>query len=315
MKTLNVNENDSGQRLDRFLKKAFPNLPNSLIQKFIRKKRIKVNGKAQKAEFILSAGDCIALYIPDSLSAKEKKQKKYLSPRTEPPEIVFEDDNFIILNKPSGLLSHSDTEPSVLGFVIECLIKSGEFRPQSELSFSPALCNRLDRNTSGLLIAAKNAAALRDMNDKIRSRKVGRYYLALVYSEETPTGGALFSTFIRDSELRKSFSASEYTRGVKEAQLRYKLIKSAGKLHLLECELVSGLTHQIRLQLSENSLPIVGDPKYGRTDINKKYGLTRQLLCSYKLSFPFDVTEGPLKNLSGQQFTVDIPSEFDIISI
>lgn len=315
MRTLSVNENDSGQRLDRFLKKALPNLPNSLMQKFIRKKRIKVNGKARKADLILSSGDCVALYIPDELSQPGKKQIEYLSLRSEAPEIVFEDENIILLNKPSGLLSHSDSEPSVLGFLTERLIKSGEFNPQKELSFSPALCNRLDRNTSGLLIAAKNAAALREMNERIRKREVARFYLAVSYSETVPCGGELVSNFGRDSSLKKSFTDSEEFSGAKEARMRYKLLKSEGNLHLLECELISGLTHQIRLQLSENSLPILGDPKYGRADINSKYGLRKQLLCSYKLGFLFDAEEGPLKNLGKRHFTIDIPAEFGIMCL
>lgn len=315
MRILSVNENDSGQRLDRFLKKALPNLPNSLMQKFIRKKRIKVNGKAQKADFVLNPGDCIVLYIPDELSEPGKNKTEYFSPRSEAPEIIFEDENIILLNKPSGLLSHSDLKPSVLGFVTERLIKSGEFNPQRELSFSPALCNRLDRNTSGLIIAAKNAAALREMNERIKNREVGRYYLALCYSETPPPGGELVSNFFRDSSLKKSFTDSEELSASKEARMRYKLLKSNGNLHLLECELISGLTHQIRLQLSENALPIVGDPKYGNPEINRKHGIRQQLLCSYKLSFLFDVAEAPLKNLSGRQFTIDIPAEFGIMCI
>ena len=315
MKTLSVNENDSGQRLDRFLKKALPNLPNSLMQKFIRKKRIKVNGKAQKADFILNSGDSISLYIPDEFLKPGKSRIKYISPRSEAPEIIFEDENIILLNKPSGLLSHSNLKPSVLGFITERLIKSGEFNPEEELSFSPALCNRLDRNTSGLLIAAKNSAALREMNKRIRNREVGRYYITLVYSETKPPGGELVSKFGRDRELKKSFAGAEDFSDAKEARMRYKLLESKGHLHLLECELISGLTHQIRLQLSENSLPIVGDPKYGKPDVNRKLGLKHQLLCSYKLSFLFDVREGPLKNLSKKHFTIDIPAEFGIMCL
>lgn len=313
MKTLTLNKNDSGQRLDRFLKKALPELPNSLMQKFIRKKRIKVNGKAQKADYILSDGDSISLYIPEEFSEPGKVRKAFPAPDDIEPEIIYEDESIIIANKPSGLLSHSDSEPSLLGYIIQRLIKSGEYDPEKESSFSPALCNRLDRNTTGLLIAAKNAAALRAMNEKIRARQIGRYYLALVYSEKKPRGGELKSDFSRDKKLKKSFLSSDGASGSKEALMRYKLLKSAGSLHLLECELISGHTHQIRLQLSESSFPIIGDPKYGRRDINRKYGLSGQLLCSYKLSFLFNEQSGPLKNLSKKNFSIAIPAEFDII--
>lgn len=308
MKEFTIQKNDAGQRLDRFVSKAVPLLPSSLIQKYIRLKRVKLNGKGAKQDTKLAAGDIVQLYVNDEFFEAPTEENAYLK-ITEPKlDIVFEDENILLVNKKAGVLCHSDGEWSyntLIAHIQSYLYNRREWRPREENAFAPALCNRIDRNTSGIVIAAKNAEALRVMNEKIRSREVEKYYLAVVHGLMTPKSGRLQAYIFKDAVKNQVFVSEKSVIGSKTAVTEYKTLTSKGGLSLLECRLITGRTHQIRAQLSNAGHPLLGDGKYGNDKLNRPYGARGQALCSYRLAFDFKTDAGILSYLNGREFKID----------
>ncbi len=307
MKEFLISKNDEGQRLDRFIGKAVPLLPASLTQKYIRLKRIKVNGKGSRRDYKLVAGDVLQFYVNDEFFDRPTERNAHLAVSEPKLDIVYEDENILLVNKAAGVLCHSAgewTHNTLIAHIQAYLRKNGEWRPEDENSFVPALCNRIDRNTSGIVIAAKTAEALRIMNDKIRDREIEKFYLCIVHGVPRPASGTLTGYIFKDASKNQVYVKKTPEKGAKTAVTRYRTLKSKGGLSLLECELLTGRTHQIRAQLSDAGFPLLGDGKYGREAKNRPFGESRQALCSYRLRFAFKTDAGALEYLNGKEFAV-----------
>ncbi|MBP3623923.1 MAG: RluA family pseudouridine synthase [Oscillospiraceae bacterium] len=307
MKELRIGQNDAGQRLDRFVGKAVPLLPDSLLQKYIRLKRIKRNGKGAKRDTRLAAGDVLQLYINDEFFEKPREENFYLKVGTPKLNIVYEDENILLLDKKPGVLCHSAgvwDYNTLIANVQAYMAQKGEWRPKEENAFAPALCNRIDRNTGGIVIAAKNAEALRILNDKIRDREIEKYYLCAVQGRPRPPAGRLENYLFKDAKKNQVFVKNRPEPGAKTAVTEYRLLKSKGKLSLVECRLLTGRTHQIRAQMAYAGWPLLGDGKYGSERFNKDFGEKGQALYSYRLEFAFPTDAGILNYLRGRQFRV-----------
>lgn len=292
-----INENDAGQRLDRYLSKAFPSISSSLRYKLIRKKRIKLNKKRCSPNDRLSEGDTITLYISSALLEPAKKSSLLSS---LPIDVVYEDENILVLNKPRGLKSQPDTngEDSVISRLISYLISKGEYRPETERSFTPALCNRLDRNTKGLLIAAKNAAALRILNEKIKNREIKKLYLCVVEGRPKENHAVLKGWWTKDSKQNIATISSVISPDAKEVITEYWVKKAMANTSLLEISLHTGRSHQIRAHMASIENPLVGDKKYGGT------GSAPFELTAYKLIFNFATDAGILNYLNKKTFFI-----------
>ncbi len=304
MKILEIGKNDAGQRLDKFLSKAVKAMPPSLMYKSIRTKKIKVNRKRAEISQILCEGDTVQLFLPDELFDVSDNEESRLCHITPTFGIVYEDDNIILCDKPSGLSVHSDEDNDTNNLITQVqayLYKKGEYTPSSEQSFAPALCNRIDRNTAGIVIAAKNAEALREMNAVIKERRLTKKYLCAVNGVPEKREQTLRGFLIKNSSTNTVNVYPSYRKGAKEIVTKYKVLTSKDNLSLLEVELLTGRTHQIRAHLSSVGHPLVGDGKYGINKDAKKGGYKYQALCSYYLSFNCD---GFFSYLNGRAFTV-----------
>lgn len=307
MKELTVGKNDAGQRLDRFVGKAVPLLPESLLQKYIRLKRIKLNGKGSKRDTRLNEGDVLSLYINDEFFEKPTERNSYLKVGAPRLDIVYEDENILLADKKPGVLCHSAGEwdyNTLIANIQAYAYQKGEWRPREENAFAPALCNRIDRNTGGIVIAAKNAEALRIINEKIKEREIEKYYLCVVRGRPKPAEGQLRGYIFKDAAKNRVYVRRKPEPGAKEALTYYRTLASQGGLSLVECRLGTGRTHQIRAQMAAAGIPLLGDGKYGSDRENKKLGEDGQLLCSYRLEFAFRTDAGALNYLNGRSFSV-----------
>lgn len=307
MKELTVGKNDAGQRLDRFVGKAVPLLPESLLQKYIRLKRIKLNGKGSKRDTRLNEGDVLSLYINDEFFEKPTERNSYLKVGAPRLDIVYEDENILLADKKPGVLCHSAGEwdyNTLIANIQAYAYQKGEWRPREENAFAPALCNRIDRNTGGIVIAAKNAEALRIINEKIKEREIEKYYLCVVRGRPKPAEGQLRGYIFKDAAKNRVYVRRKPEPGAKEALTHYRTLASQGGLSLVECRLGTGRTHQIRAQMAAAGTPLLGDGKYGSDRENKKLGEDGQLLCSYRLEFAFKTDAGVLNYLNGRSFSV-----------
>ena len=308
MKELTVRQNDAGQRLDRFVGKAVPLLPESLLQKYIRLKRIKLNGKGAKRDTRLKVGDTLQLYINDEFFEKPREENSYLKVGTPRLDIVYEDENLLLVNKRPGLVVHPDEQEKVntlLTHIQAYLYQKKEWSPYKENSFAPALCNRIDRNTGGIVIAAKTAEALRVMNQKIKDRELSKFYLCAVLGRMEPREGKLEGFIWKDEVKKQVYVRSRPQPGAKTAITLYKTLAVQNGLSLVECDLITGRTHQIRAQFAAAGHPLLGDGKYGSERENRKYGRHGQALYSYRLEFRFTTDAGPLEHLNGRSFQVE----------
>lgn len=307
MKEFTIAKNDAGQRLDRWLGKALPLLPAPLAQKYIRLKRVKVNGKGSARDYRLRKDDLLQLYINDEFFDAPREDNAFLSIFNPRLDIVYEDDDLILCNKRPGLLCHPDQGEYVATLITHIhayLYQKKEWDPRKENSFTPALCNRIDRNTGGLVIAAKTAEALRVMNDKIRDREIEKYYLAAVLGRMSPPEGTLAGFLLKDEAKKEVKVYAHPVPGGKTAATRYRTLSVRDGLSLVECQLLTGRTHQIRAQFAAAGCPLLGDGKYGRQRDNKRYGRSGQALWSYKLTFSFTTPAGVLEHLNGRTFEV-----------
>lgn len=306
MKELTIAANDAGQRLDRFLAKAVPLLPASLAQKYIRIKRIKLNGGRAERDTRLQAGDVLQLYINDEFFDKPREDNAFLTVAAPKLNIVFEDSNILLVDKRPGLAVHphdgAEYGRTLIDHIQAYLYQKREWRPREENSFTPALCNRIDRNTGGIVIAAKTAEALRVMNQKIKDRELDKRYLAIVEGTPKPLTGSLKGYLFKDAKKNRVFVTDTPQPGAKSCQTNYKVLASRQGLSLVECELITGRTHQIRAQFAHAGHPLLGDGKYGKLD--KRFDRNYQALYSYQLSFDFTTDAGALKDLSGKRFQV-----------
>ncbi len=313
MKQLSVGKNDEGQRLDRFVSKAVPLLPDSLLHKYIRLKRIKLNGKAAKEDARLQFGDEISLYIADEFfetPSEENAWRKISKPRLD---ILYEDENILLADKKPGVLCHSAGKwdyNTLIANIQAYLAGKGEWNSRDENAFAPALCNRIDRNTGGIVIAAKNAAALRIMNDKIRDREISKYYLCALCGRPKPEAGTLENELFKDAVKNQVYVKNRPEPGSRHAVTEYRVLALKNGLSLAECRLLTGRTHQIRVQMAHAGWPLLGDGKYGREQVNRKYHESGQALYSWRIRFDFPTDAGILNGLKGKEFCLkkeDIP--------
>ncbi len=299
MKEFTIGQNDAGQRLDKFLGKAVPLLPSSMMYRGIRTKRIKVNSKRAEISTRLAVGDVVSLYLNDEFFEEKRADEAFLR-AGDALSVIYEDENILIADKPAGLVVHEDesgTADTLIGRVQKYLYQKGEYDPAQENSFAPALCNRIDRNTSGIVIGAKNAAALREMNDIIKHRNVTKIYRAMVSGVLPQKSGTLKGYLFKDSKTNKVYVTDSRQKGSSEIITKYKVIKQTDTCALAEIDLVTGKTHQIRAHFAHIGHPLVGDGKYGKADKQHRF----QLLHSYKLIFG-DIKSPALAYLSGKTF-------------
>ncbi len=307
MREITVGKNDAGQRLDKFITKAL-DIPMSLLYKSIRLKKIKVNRKRAENSTVLAVGDTIQCFLPEEFFEKKVSEASFesITPRLD---IIYEDENILLVNKRPGVSVHEDENGStntLITHIQAYLYKKGEYEPSLEQSFAPALCNRIDRNTGGIVIAAKNAEALRVMNDKIKKREIDKFYLAAVHGIPSPESATIKGYLIKDE---KNNIVRVYDRnppkGAKEIITKYKLIAKNRDSALIEVELLTGRTHQIRAHMAHIGHPLIGDGKYGINREDRSRGYKYQALCSYKLKFSFDTSEPTaLDYLNGREFKI-----------
>ncbi|MBR1384416.1 MAG: RluA family pseudouridine synthase [Ruminococcus sp.] len=309
MKELTINKNDSGQRMDKFLTKAVPLLPKNLLYKYIRLKRIKLNGKRCEISTRLNEGDTVQLYINDEFFDNDQQSELSFLHAPTTLDIVYEDENILLVNKHVGLVVHEDDNGSndtLIARILHYLFDKGEYRPDKENSFVPALCNRIDRNTSGIVICAKNSEALRILNQKVKDREIDKRYLCITVGIPKARETELRAYLIKDGAENKVRIYDTKIPESKTIITRYKILKENKdkNLALLEVELVTGRTHQIRAHLAHEGFPLLGDGKYGINRINSAYNIKTQALCAYKLRFEFSTDAGSLDYLNKKEFKV-----------
>ena len=305
--TLTIKKNDAGQRLDKFLTKTYPNLPQSLLYKAIRKKDIRRNGKRCDKADRLEEGDELYLFLPEDTLQVAPPTYEFMHASRQ-LDVVYEDENILLLNKKVGLLVHPDDREyadTLLFRVQRYLYEKGEYNPDEEQSFAPALVNRIDRNTSGIVIAAKTATALRILNDKLKNREIQKYYLCIVHGK-MPKQSDTLEAFLEKNEAQNRVYISDTAKaGARTIRTRYTVLEQKNNLSLLEIHLLTGRTHQIRAHLASIGHPLLGDGKYGTNALNKGTGFNKQALCSYRLKFDFTTDAGEMAYLNGKEFALN----------
>ncbi len=303
MKTFTIDKTDVGQRLDKFMQRVMTEAPTSEVYKSLRKKKVRVNGKHKDGSYRLTDGDEICMYINDEFFGSAEKSFPWQNSSAD-ITVVYEDDNILIADKPSGMFSQDadDGGDSLESRIRSYLYKKEEIDMNAVPLFIPSLCHRIDRNTAGLVIAAKNSAALRILNEKIKNREIRKLYLCETEGTPSPESGRIKGYLSRDKRSQKMIFSATPTPESKPCETLYRTIKT-GKYALVEAELLSGKTHQIRASLSHIGCPIRGDVKYGATPDNKK---TYQHLISYKIIFDFKTDSGILEYLNGKEICLKI---------
>lgn len=311
MKQVEITENEAEQRLDRFLRKYLKDYKLGDIYKLFRTNKVKVNNKKHKENYMLQAGDIIQLYIAEEAQSEVKKPIG----SSKPIEIMYEDDNLLLLNKPFGLLTHPDSpgdSDTLIDRALYYLQQKDDYSPSA--TFTPSVCNRLDRNTGGIVAVAKNYTALKSMNKLIRDRKVKKLYLCVVkgFIKEA---GEVKNFLVKDEEKNKVAILEGEQEGARGVHTRYKPLKSNQEYTLVEVELITGRPHQIRAHFASIGHPIVGDLKYGDKGTNiifrDSFKLKHQFLYAYKLHFK--EAEKGLEYLKGEAFTCKLPDSLENI--
>ncbi len=317
MKSLIISENEAGQRLDKLLAKYMNLAPKGFLYKMLRKKNITLNGKRCDGSERLAVGDEVKLFLAEETIDKFAKPV-YAGSRKDRLDILYEDAHILLINKPAGMLSQKAKEDdvSLVEYVTDYLLDSGALTGEELRTFRPSVCNRIDRNTSGLVAAGKSLAGLRILSQVFRDRSIHKYYLCVVKGKveaaQTVAGYLIKDektnrVTVSDSPLHGSVPvATEYE------PLRYARDAAAGVCTLLRVTLITGRTHQIRAHLASIGHPVAGDMKYGDPQLNdrfrKAYGVRHQMLHSYRITFP-QLPE-PMEYLSGKTFTAPVPEEF-----
>lgn len=318
MKELIIDENESNQRLDRYIRKYLNKASLGFIYKQIRKKNIVVNDKKASEKYMLEKGDVVKIYFSDETIDKFRKIDRPKNSNVN-LKIIYEDENIIIMNKPSGLLSHSANsnyrEENLVDAMVSYLIDKGDYVPRRNPTFTPSIANRLDKNTSGIVIGAKNFNTIQELNEAQRKGNIKKYYYTVV--KGNVNGEKVEYANIEKVENKENLVSvsKENTDDKKTIITGYKSIYSGKNYSLLEINLITGRTHQIRAHLSYLNMPIIGDRKYGNKRVNnyfkKEYGLKNQLLHCHKVII--EGLEGDLKYLNGREFKIENPKILDRI--
>ena len=318
MKSFTAGPNENGVRLSRFVEGVTKDMPRSMMYKAFRNKRIKVNGKRAEPDTRLSAGDLIELYINDEFFPVGKPAAKTAKPpRRQPPvTVVYEDENFAVLYKPAHLLCHSDRtgDANLVDAFAAYLEAKGEYDPHAEKRFAPALCNRLDRGTEGLVLAAKSYAALRDLNAIIRDDMMKKEYLTITVG--APPQGRFVAWLQHSEKNNKVRIHARESEGYKQIITEVTVIRQAGPFALCRIGLITGRTHQIRAHLAYLGKPVLGDIKYGNRKMNERTGTRTQALCAVRISFLDIPEENTLHYLTGKVIKLKDPQivkQFDAL--
>lgn len=315
MREIIINKNDADQRLDKFLSKRFKNMPKSLMYKYIRTRYIKVNNKKCEISTMLKEGDVLKLFIKDEFFDDDRENEESYEFLKAPLklDIIYEDENILIINKKPGLIVHPDKSyhfDSLIARVLHYLYEKGEYNPKDDRSFAPATVNRLDRNTGGIVIAAKNAEALRILNSKIKSREIKKLYLCMVQGKPKAESGTVSGYLEKNESKNKVRIFSENAPGRKYMETKYRVIKSVRENSLWEVDLITGRTHQIRASMAKLGYPLLGDTKYGykKKSSAEKEQFKYQALYAYRITFEFQSDAGILQYLDGRSFEADSKS-------
>ncbi len=306
MRTITIGRNDAGQRLDKFLTKRFKTMPKSLMYKYIRTKHIKLNGKRCEISSKLSEGDILTLYIKDEFFKARTADYDFIKAPLK-LDIVYEDENILLIDKKPGLIVHPDENyhfDSALARIQHYLYEKGEYDPENENSFAPALVNRIDRNTGGIVIAAKNAESLRILNQKMKDRELIKLYLCIAVGSFEKKSGCLTAYLDKNERQNRVYISDRPRDGAKAIKTKYRVLDERKGLSLVEVDLLTGRTHQIRAHMAHIGHPLLGDLKYGKNVYNRRNGCKYQALYSYKLVFKFTTDAGCLEYLNGRSFEV-----------
>lgn len=307
MKSFTIGPNDAGQRADKFITKAVPSLPKNLLYKYLRLKRIKLNGKRCEISTRLQENDVMEMYISDEFFLKADDAHAFLAAPTS-LSILYEDENILLVDKPVGLVVHEDDSNSadtLINRIQHYLFEKGEYIPEQENSFAPALCNRIDRNTQGIVIAAKNSEALRILNQKIKDRELHKCYLCIVHGHLSKPQATMTAYLRKDSTANQVEVTDTQKPGSRTIVTKYRVLRERENRSLLEVDLITGRTHQIRAHFAHIGHPLLGDGKYGFQRDNKDSGFSHQALCAYKLIFDFTTDAGILNYLDKRTFQLE----------
>lgn len=308
MRELVVKKNDANQRLDKFLLKKFKTMPKKMAYMYIRKKCVKVNGKKATPEVMLKENDLLTFYIKDEFFDNIQEENYEFLKAPKNLKIIYEDENIILLDKKPGVIVHQDKS-----YHFDCLLlrlhhylyDNGEYNPKEENCFAPAFVNRIDRNTGGIVIGAKNAESLRILNQKMKDRELHKFYLCLLINKPKKDNAILSDYLIKNEKTNKVTVLRNEKQGAKKILTKYSVLETNNNLTLCEVELLTGRTHQIRAHMSSIGCPILGDNKYGNKKLNQKYSLSKQCLYSYKLAFDFTTDSGILSYLDKKDFSTN----------
>lgn len=306
MQSIIVNENNSNIKVEKYLQAEYPGLSYSTLQKAFRKRDIKVNGSRVGRDYVVMPGDRLEIYIVDELLIGSGNEDR--TTRNKGFSVIYEDDNIILVNKEQGIPVHPDREQSqqtLIDLVRDYLRENSEYKANNAY-FQPALCHRLDRNTGGLIIIAKNQTSLDIMLEKLEAREIKKYYQCLVTGKMEKPEAQLKAYLWKDANKSRVFVSEHKTTGSLEIVTGYKVIgyNPENNVSRLEVELMTGRTHQIRAHLAFIGHPIIGDGKYGTNAVNRSFGLKQQALWAYRLRFSFVKNGSLLDYLSGMEFSV-----------
>lgn len=307
MREYYITKNDSGQRLNKFLEKAVPLLSGGMMHKYLRLKRIKVNNKRTESAYKLAEGDSVQLYLNDEYFDAPKEEEAFRRIKTPRVRVVYEDEHILLADKAPGMVVHADEHgdtDTLIAHIQAYLFQSGAWNPDDAASFAPALCNRIDRNTGGIVIAAKNAESLRVLNQKIRDRELVKLYLCVVQGELPKRADTLTAYLEKLSDENRVIVSDRKTPQNRTILTKYRVLETRGGNSLLEVDLLTGRTHQIRAHFAHVGHPLLGDGKYGSNKLNKALGYDVQALYSYKLRFEFTTPAGCLEYLNHREFSV-----------
>ena len=310
MLSLIVKKEESGQTLEKYVKKVLSEAPLSFIYRLFRKKDVKINGRWQDKKYVISEGEEVRIYVTDSQLEDFKSQKDIKASSDISSWIIYEDENILLINKPRGVLVQKDNsgDPALDDMVLAYLYSKGEYNPNAVGAYKPAPAHRLDRNTAGIVVFGKNITALRDLADLLNDKNiVSKRYLTLVKGEISESGQI-------SAPLEKNAKNGRVyvNENGKPSLTKYRVVKKYNGHTLLEVELLTGRTHQIRVHMASINHPVIGDSKYGDFTLNKeiesKYGFKNQFLIAYELDFKN--IDNSLKYLSGKTFKIALNQEF-----
>ena len=307
MKIVKINHNDENIRLDNFLSKTFNSLKKPTIYKAIRNNQVKVNNKKVRFDYRVQFGDEIKLYLKDALLTNDKTTINTVNKQDF--KIIYEDVNVMLVYKPKGLLVHADTannNNTLINQVITFLIKTNQYDPSQENSFVPSLVNRLDRNTAGIVLIAKNHKTLDLLNEKMKNHEISKYYIARVHGIVDPKQATMvaYLTKSRNNNL-VNITKKPINDNSKKIITEYKMISHDKQTSLIEINLLTGRTHQIRAHFNYINYPLVGETKYTKSNIDKNYKSNHQALCAYKIVFNFKNKNNHLSYLNNKSFVLD----------